>query len=79
MAEPQTSNQMLGKANPDFDFPGLKSRLLTYQQLASQTRQEPFVVIFADDGADNQMLMNVFNAIYEVGITSVTLSGFTKE
>lgn len=79
VAEPATNPQSLGKANPDFEFPELKSRLTTYKEAASQLRQEPFIVLQADDEADQQMLMNVFNAIYDVGIRSVTLSGFTSQ
>ncbi|MFM7182870.1 MAG: ExbD/TolR family protein [Verrucomicrobiales bacterium] len=76
IAEPNTNAQPLGNAGADFTFPELKSRLETYKTMATQLRADPFVVIMADDEANNQDMMNVFNAIYEVGITSVTLSGF---
>jgi biopolymer transport protein ExbD len=76
IAEPNTNAQSLGKAGADYTFPELKSRLETYKTMATQLRAEPFVVIMAEDDANNQDMMNVFNAIYEVGITTVTLSGF---
>lgn len=79
VAEPATNPQSLGSATADFEFPELKSRLDTYMQATSQLRQEPFIVLQADDQADQQMLMNVFNAIYDVGIKNVTLSGFSPE
>ncbi len=78
VAEPATNPQSLGKANANFEFPELKSRLTTYKEASSQLRQEPFIVLQADDAADQQMLTNVFNAIYDVGIKSVTLSGFSQ-
>lgn len=78
IAEPNTSAQSLGKAGADFSFPELKSRLETYKTMTDQLRTEPYVVLMADDDANQQDLMNVFNAIYDVKITSVTLSGFRE-
>ena len=79
VAEPSKNPQSLGTATADFQFPELKSRLETYVQASSQLRQEPFIILQADDQADQQMLMNVFNVIYEVGVKNVTLSGFKPE
>lgn len=76
VAEPNSNAQSLGKAGADYTFPELKSRLETYKTMANQLSAEPFVVLMAEDDANQQDLMNVFNAIYEVGITTVTLSGF---
>lgn len=78
VAEPNTTAQSLGKAGADFSFPELKSRLETYKTMTDQLRTEPYVVLMADDDANQQDLMNVFNAIYDVKITSVTLSGFRE-
>lgn len=77
IAEPSTNPQSLGRA-VNFEFPELKARLSTYNDAAIQLRQKPFIVLQADDNANQQMLMDVFNVIYDLGITNVTLSGFTQ-
>lgn len=78
IAQPNTNSESLGSAAADYKFPQLVSRLETYKQMAESTRQEPFIVIQAEDDADQQSLMNVFNAIAQVEIRNVTLSGFTR-
>jgi biopolymer transport protein ExbD len=77
IAEPSTNPQSLGRA-VNFEFPELKARLSAYNDAAKQLRQKPFIVLQADDNANQQMLMDVFNVIYDLGITNVTLSGFSQ-
>jgi biopolymer transport protein ExbD len=73
VAEPAAAGQPLGRAGADFDFPALRARLELFKQLAAAGRQEPMVVLLADDHADHQSLIGVFNAIHASGIASVSL------
>jgi len=79
VADPTGSPQPLGTADSDtFEFPELVARLQTYKSAADQRGQNAGVVLLADDNANTQQLLNVFNAINGVGITNVTLTGFRE-
>ncbi len=76
VADPAGTPQQLGTPTEDFEFPELSARLQTFKNLADQRNWNAMVVLMADDNANHQQLMSVFNAITGAGITDVTLSGF---
>ena len=59
----------------------LLDRLKTYAESAALTDSKPMVIIAADDAAKGQRFIDVLNALADeaVGISNVTITGFTEE
>ncbi len=63
------------------EVPMLLDRLRTYAESARLTDSKPMVIIAADDAAKGQRFIDVLNALADkdVGISNVTITGFTEE
>ena len=63
------------------EVPMLLDRLKTYAESARLTDSKPMVIIAADDAAKGQRFIDVLNALADegVGISNVTITGFTEE
>ena len=63
------------------EVPMLLDRLKTYAESAALTDSKPMVIIAADDAAKGQRFIDVLNALADeaVGISNVTITGFTEE
>lgn len=57
-------------------MPQLRTRLADYKAAADLSDSTPVVILSADDSAKSQRFVDVLNTLADVGITSVTLSGF---
>lgn len=63
------------------EVPMLLDRLRTYAESARLTDSKPMVIIAADDASKGQRFIDVLNALADkdVGISNVTITGFTEE
>lgn len=62
----------------DRDVPLLHRKLEAYKKAADLTNSQPIVIIAADDSASGQRFVDVLNALASVGISNVTITGFTE-
>jgi biopolymer transport protein ExbD len=60
------------------DDRSMEAELDRYKELTDATGNKPIVIISADDEATQQRFVDLLNALARVGITTVTLSGFTE-
>lgn len=58
------------------DDKSMEAELDRYKQLTDATGSKPMVIVSADDQAKQQRFIDLMNALAQVGITTVTLSGF---
>ncbi len=63
------------------EVPMLLDRLRTYAESARLTDSKPMVIIAADDASKGQRFIDVLNALADkdVGISNVTITGFTED
>ena len=59
------------------DLPLLFDRLKQYKAAADLSDTTPVVIFAADDSSDGQRFVDVLNTLAKVGISNVTLSGFS--
>ncbi|CAN5381427.1 hypothetical protein BH23VER1_BH23VER1_35360 [soil metagenome] len=69
-------DELVEEANDNRELPNLLDRLRSYHTLAEASGEKPIVIISADDTAKQQRFIDVVNVLSEVGITSVTITGF---
>ncbi|WP_411826432.1 ExbD/TolR family protein [Luteolibacter sp. AS25] len=69
-----TSQQPLDTDISVRDVPLLSSQLELYSAAALSAGNDPLVQIFVDEGANQQRVIDVLNALAGVGITSVTFT-----
>ncbi len=60
------------------DLPQLRDRLEQYKSAADLSESTPVVILSAQDSAKGQRFIDVLNTLADVGISSVTLSGFDQ-
>ncbi|MCB1225019.1 MAG: biopolymer transporter ExbD [Verrucomicrobiales bacterium] len=56
----------------------MESELQRYKEITDTTDSKPLVIVSADDEAKQQRFIDLMNALARVGITTVTLSGFSE-
>jgi len=72
------NKEIIEQANDSHTLPNLVARLRDYKKLADNTGNKPVVIVNAEDDAKQQRFVDVINALADVEITNVTLTGFRE-
>jgi biopolymer transport protein ExbD len=73
------AKEELAPAGTNRNVPKLVQKLKDYEQVVTLSGGEPLVIVTAEDQAKTQRFVDILNALAEVGIVNLTMTGFRPD